>query len=150
METDDNVITLEGGITVQILKTPQVRAAYTTKSATTEQEPWVNCVMLTRYPKRKAMLQDAICGFVTQDYEHKILTIVNDGRYSFVNCLTLGSEFCTFSSDFNGAGVILNLNKACSIGFKRTLAAKLVAPSDFIVTMDDDGNKRSYSIQILH
>jgi hypothetical protein len=41
--------------------------------------PWVNCVMLVRYPLRKNMIQEAIVGFVTQEYEHKILTIVNDG-----------------------------------------------------------------------
>ena len=39
----------------------------------------VNCVMLIRYPLRKQMIQEAIAGFMAQDYGDKILTIVNDG-----------------------------------------------------------------------
>ena len=40
---------------------------------------WINCVMLVRWPLRKEMIHEAIVGFIAQDYPKRILTIVNDG-----------------------------------------------------------------------
>ena len=44
-------------------------------------EPLINCVMLVRFPIRSQMIQEAISGFIHQDYQNKVLTIVNDGYF---------------------------------------------------------------------
>jgi len=49
------------------------------------EKPIVNCVILTSWPTRKKMLQEAICGFLAQDYENKFITVVNDGQACVFN-----------------------------------------------------------------
>ena len=41
--------------------------------------PWINCLILTQFPKREEMIQQAIASFIEQDYENKVLTIISDG-----------------------------------------------------------------------
>jgi len=137
---ENEKITILPDIKVQVVKTHNFKLIE--QSISTENEQWINCVVLTRYPLRNKMLQEAISGFIAQDHQNKILTIVNDG-----------SELCNFTTNFEGYGVILNINKTCSIGFKRNLAAKLVTKSNFIASMDDDDislpNRLSTQLKLL-
>lgn len=93
-----------------------------------EDGPLVNCVMLLTWPKRRAMVQQAIEGFVRQTHARKVLTLVNDGAP------------CVLSADFLAAhrGAVVEAPHASSIGAKRNLGARAVPDAEFIATFDDD------------
>jgi hypothetical protein len=47
------------------------------------EEPWINCLILTQFPNREKMIQQAIASFLEQDYKNKVLTIISDGYQLF-------------------------------------------------------------------
>ena len=92
-------------------------------------EPLVNCIMLTRWPERRAMVQHAIEAFARQDWPCRVLTIVNSG------------EPCQLSGAFREAGLsgrVVCAPPGTPIGEKRNLGASAVADAQFIASFDDD------------
>jgi hypothetical protein len=91
-------------------------------------EPLVNCVMLVTWPKRRAMIQEALASFVCQDYAGRCLTVVNDGAP------------CRLSAAFHErwSGQVVQMAAGTSIGEKRNAAAAAVAAASHIASFDDD------------
>jgi hypothetical protein len=90
----------------------------------------VNCVMLITWPSRREMIQHAILSFIRQDYQPRVLTVVNDGAP------------CKLSASFLTAACsncqVLVAPAGASIGEKRNMATVAVPSAEFIASFDDD------------
>ena len=104
--------------------------AATKQAMATKQDdaPLVNCVMLVTWPKRRAMIHEALVSFVHQDHARRRLTVVNDG------------EPCKLSAAFHERciGQVVQVAPGTTIGEKRNVAAGDVAEASHIASFDDD------------
>lgn len=88
-------------------------------------QPLVNCIMLISWPKRQAMIQEALASYCQQTYERKILTIVNDGE----PCAVVAPEL---------PHKLVHVPAGTSIGSKRNAGVVAVPEATYIAIFDDD------------
>jgi len=95
---------------------------------TDDARPLVNCIMLITWPKRRAMIQEAVASFACQDHAPRTLTLVNDG------------ELCRLSAAFRAAfdARLVQLPHKTSVGDKRNAGVAAVPDADYSASFDDD------------
>lgn len=82
----------------------------------------VSCVMLCTWPKRSAMIGDALLSYELQTYPHRELVVVNDG-----------APLRALRDDVT----VVNVPAGMTIGAKRNVGLR-VASGDWVATWDDD------------
>lgn len=87
-----------------------------------ERPPFVTCLMLVNWPKRRPMIMDAIAGFHAQTWPHRELLVVNEGQ--------------PLRSTVDGVHVI-NTGPRKTLGQQRNLGL-VEAAGDLIAPWDDD------------
>lgn len=93
-----------------------------------EPAPLINCVMLVTWPRRREMIHEAIASFACQDYEHRTLTVVNDGEPCHLSA--------AFSALFDGR--IIQMPSRTSVGEKRNQGVAAVPGASYSASFDDD------------
>lgn len=84
--------------------------------------PMVTCVMLTRWPDRRAMMRDALASFHAQTYSPRELLVVNEGE--------------PLTSLVRGVRVV-NTGPRSSLGEQRDVGLR-EADGEYVATWDDD------------
>lgn len=100
-------------------------------------EPLVTCVLLTA--DRPAMTARAVCSFLAQTYERKVLVIFDSGTQA-----QMDSEFCGAST--NPVYVRAEQFRGSSIGALRNAANELCQGTDIIAHWDSDDWSHPYRL----